>query len=97
MNQLTFDSFLESELKSNESQKHVAQTLVLVLKDINVAWRDRDWYLHEQDLVYLNEDLATILVGRGIAKIVNLSQSRPPPILTERGCHNTSKEAKQNV
>ena len=97
MNQLTFDSFLESELKSNESQKHVTQTLVLVLKGISVAWTDRDWYLHEQDLVYLNEDLATILVRRGIARIVNLSQSRHPSILTERGCHDTSKEAKRNV
>ena len=78
MNQLTFDSFLESELKSNESQKHVTQTLVLVLKDINVAWTDRDWYFHSQDLVYLNEDLATILVRRGIARFVTVKASLNP-------------------
>ncbi len=41
---------------------------VLILKDFNVAWTDRNWYLHEQDLVYLDEKLATILISRGIAR-----------------------------
>lgn len=41
---------------------------VLVLKDFNVAWTDRNWYLHEQDLVYLDERLGAILISRGIAR-----------------------------
>ena len=43
---------------------------VLVLKDFDVAWTDRNWYLHEQDIVYLDEKLATMLIGRSIAKKV---------------------------
>ena len=41
---------------------------VLILKDFNVAWTDRNWYLHEQDLVYLDERLGAILIFRGIAR-----------------------------
>ncbi len=41
---------------------------VLILKDFNVAWTDRNWYLHEQDLVYLDERLGAILISRGIAR-----------------------------
>lgn len=41
---------------------------VLILKDLNVAWTDRNWYLHEQDLVYLDERLGAILISRGIAR-----------------------------
>ena len=67
MNQLTFEAFPAEEAKK-DADPYLNYAPVLVLKDINVAWTDRNWYLHEQDLVYLDEKLATILIDRGIAK-----------------------------
>ncbi len=62
--QSTLEAFLAEDLfQSNESG-----VLVLIAKDINVAWTDRNWYLHSQDIVYLDEKLASILVMRGIAR-----------------------------
>ena len=68
MAQATLGSF-EQE---NPRVKTRIQILVLILKDLNVAWNDRDWYLHSQDLVYLDEELASILVERGIARELNI-------------------------
>ncbi len=72
MNQLTFEAFTEETGKSVQKERvtnpYAHYVPVLVLKDLNVAWTDRNWYLHEQDLVYLDEKLATILIERGIAR-----------------------------
>lgn len=48
---------------------------VLVLKPIEVAWKDRDWYLHAQDIVHLDMELAELLARRGMARILNFSRS----------------------
>ena len=78
MTQLTFDSFLQEAgperadpVVNNLSGNHYV--LVLVLKDFSVAWTDRNWYLHEQDLVYLDPRLASLLVERGIARRTEVS------------------------
>ena len=71
MTQLTFDSFLQEEKNASpETGKNKAESsiLVLILKDFSVAWTDRNWYLHDQDLVYLDPRLASLLVERGIAR-----------------------------
>ena len=70
MTQLTFDIYLREEQNETQTPRAREETsvLVLILKDLNVAWTDRNWYLHEQDLVYLDEKLATILISRGIAR-----------------------------
>jgi DNA replication initiation complex subunit (GINS family) len=71
MTQLTFDSFLQEEKNASpEAGKNKAESsiLVLILKDFSVAWTDRNWYLHEQDLVYLDPRLALLLAERGIAR-----------------------------
>lgn len=69
MTQLTFDSFLQEaadpDVKKVTGKQYV---MVLILKDFSVAWTDRNWYLHEQDLVYLDPRLTSLLVERGIAR-----------------------------
>lgn len=66
MNQSTLEAFLGPAITRDNAQ--VRQVLVSILKDFNVAWTDRNWYLHAQDLVYLDEKLADLLVKRGIAR-----------------------------
>ena len=76
MTQLTFDSFIrEEEHTSPETGKNKAETsiLVLILKDFSVAWTDRNWYLHDQDMVYLDPRLASLLAERGIARRTAIS------------------------
>ena len=70
MTQLTFDIYLREEQNETQTPRAREETsvLILILKGLNVAWTDRNWYLHEQDLVYLDEKLATILIERGIAR-----------------------------
>ncbi len=62
-------SSLDSFFQHVKTQGYVPS---LVLKEINVSWKDRDWYLHPQDFVYLDEDLAAILVERGMARKVEV-------------------------
>lgn len=68
MNQLTLETFFDPEIELKDEQ--AKQALVSILEDFNVAWTDRNSYLHSQDLVYLDENLAAILVSRGIARKV---------------------------
>ena len=75
MTQLTFDSFLmKEEHLFTETVDNGAKTsiLVLILKDFNVAWKDKDWYLHSQDLVYLEQELASLLLQRKVAMKVEV-------------------------
>lgn len=66
MNQLTLETFLGPEFERKNAQAGLV--LVLIMEDFNVAWMDRNWYLHSRDLVHLGENLATILTSRGIAR-----------------------------
>lgn len=58
--------------------------LILMMRDFDVAWKDRDWKLHSQDLVHLDPELADELIRRKITRRVSISQSRPPTMLQER-------------
>ena len=80
MTQLTFDSFIREEDKAAPHSNPVVNSaatnqyvLVLILKDFSVAWTDRNWYLHEQDMVYLDPRLASLLAERGIARRTAIS------------------------
>ena len=42
--------------------------LVAILQDFNVAWYDRDWHFHKQDIAHVPGELAALLVERGIAR-----------------------------
>lgn len=64
MSQATLDVF-SSNIQENSQTGAV---LVMIMKDFNVAWTDRNWYLHSQDIVYLDEKLASVLIMRGIAR-----------------------------
>lgn len=81
MIQLTFEHFNTQEKEheanvSSLSPKEIKEfEPVIILKDFKVAWLDRDWILHEQDLVYLDPQLVAILVERGIARKTPLSES----------------------
>ncbi len=89
MNQSTLETFLGPELTNNNQ---ATQVLVSILQDFNVAWTDRNWYLHAQDLVYLDEKLADLLVTRKIARRIDLSQSTAPYPCKVRGRDTPEKE-----
>ena len=67
MNQSTLETFLGPELTNNNQ---ATQVLVSILQDFNVAWTDRNWYLHAQDIVDLDHELAKILISREVAREV---------------------------
>lgn len=69
MNQLTLGSFADSQQEDPPEKIRIS---VLILADINVAWKDRDWHLRAQDIVYLDPELADLLIGRKTAKGVRL-------------------------
>ena len=80
MTQLTFDSFIREEDKAALHSNPIVcnatgnqYVLVLILKDFSVAWTDRNWYLHDQDLVYIDQKLAALLVERDIARRTEVS------------------------
>lgn len=59
------------EIKSG-SNLQSDQIPVYIQSDFSVAWYDRDWYFHSQDTAYVPEELANILIERGIAKRTNI-------------------------
>ena len=80
MTQLTFDSFIREEDKAAPHSNPIVcnatgnqYVLVRILRDFSVAWTDRNWYLHEQDMVYLDPRLASLLAERGIARRTAIS------------------------
>ena len=89
MNQLTLEIFNGPVSSKQIEQKE--QVLISILKDFNVAWLDKNWYLHSQDILFLDYELAEILVKRDIARKIDLSQSRPPEILRDQGGHDTTR------
>ena len=64
MSQATLDVFSSNIQENSET----GAVLVMIMKDFNVAWTDTNWYLHSQDIVYLDEKLASVLIMRGIAR-----------------------------
>ncbi len=77
MNQLTFEAFIEdngkSARKDSVTNPYTHYVPVLVHKDLNIAWTDRNWFLHDQDIIYLDPRLASLLVERGIARKTEVS------------------------
>jgi hypothetical protein len=47
-----------------------------VLKDFNVAWKDRDWNLHTGDVLDLDSELVRMLVDIGIAQNLNIGDGK---------------------
>jgi hypothetical protein len=64
MNQSSLDMFQE--------RKQVLYVTVLVLVDIGIAWTDRDWHFHAQDIVDIDSRLAELMVRRGMARMLSL-------------------------
>lgn len=44
--------------------------LMKIEKDLDVAWYDRDWHFHRQDIVHVPEPLGKMLVERGIGHVI---------------------------
>jgi hypothetical protein len=57
--------------------------LVSVMRDFNVAWHDRDWHFHKQDIAHVPEDLAALLFARGIAREITINQLSQSIILSD--------------
>lgn len=54
---------------SNVSNKSKADYIkVTILQDQSIAWTDQDWYLHKNDIVFLDPGLVNLLEQRGIAR-----------------------------
>ena len=62
MNQSSLDMF----------QEPVRYVTVVVLVDIGVAWMDKDWHFHAQDIVDIDSRLAGAMIERGWARMVRL-------------------------
>ncbi len=72
--QTTLFDFLPENSKMEELQVQTKPQKplesVVIVSDINVAWRDGDWYLRKDTRVKLDRELANILVGRGLASLL---------------------------
>ena len=68
MSQATLDGFVGVEQKPIVSKV----VLMMIVKDFNIAWMARVWYLHSQDLVYLEHELASLLAKREVAMKVEV-------------------------
>ncbi len=52
-----------------EFEDKLSYKAVLILKDLNVAWFDRNYFLEKNDICSdVPSDLAGILISRGVAK-----------------------------
>lgn len=49
---------------------------VKMVKDFKVAWKDRDWNLLSGDIVEVDRELASMLVGRKLAESLGLLKNR---------------------
>ena len=56
-------------------QEPVRYVTVVVLVDIEIAWTDRDWHFHSQDIVNIDRELAETMAKRGMARTVSLEGS----------------------
>lgn len=64
--QATLDSFqINSRIPQPVNNSPI---LVAILQDFNVAWHDRDWHFHKQDIAHVPGVLAALLIERGIAR-----------------------------
>ena len=48
---------------------------VLVLVDVSIAWTDRDWHFHAQDIVDIDSELARTMIERRWARMARLEGS----------------------
>ena len=47
-------------------------TLLTIKQDFSVAWFDKDYHFHAQDLAHVPQGLASMLIDRGIGRPVNI-------------------------
>ena len=48
---------------------------ILVLVDVSIAWMDKDWHFHAQDIVDLDSRLARTMIKRGMARMLKVEGS----------------------
>ena len=56
-------------------QEPVQYVTVLVLVDISIAWKDRDWHFHSQDIVDIDSELAELMIRRGMVRMLTMEGS----------------------
>ena len=56
-------------------QEPVQYVTVLVLVDISIAWKDRDWHFHSQDIASIDCELAKVMIQRKMAKMLKVEGS----------------------
>ncbi|MCL5783582.1 MAG: hypothetical protein M1476_06715 [Candidatus Thermoplasmatota archaeon] len=65
----------QATLGSFEQEKSVIRTkpqvMVLILKDLNAAWTDRNWYLHSQDILFLDYEPTTGTWTDGAEEVID--------------------------
>lgn len=64
MSQKTLDQFPPIEAED--------YAYIVILKDIDVAGKKRDWHLHAQDVVFIEGWIADLLVERSAARYVSI-------------------------
>ena len=60
----------QSSLDTFQEPEPVRYVTVLVLVDISIAWTDRDWHFHNQDIADIDTELAELMVKRGMARML---------------------------
>ncbi|MCL4337498.1 MAG: hypothetical protein M1129_04235 [Candidatus Thermoplasmatota archaeon] len=65
----TYDTIKKNKTEKEEERSSDFLT-VQIVRDFDVAWKDRDWHLHSQDIVDLDHELAKILISREVAREV---------------------------
>jgi phage/plasmid-associated DNA primase len=76
---MEFDSTYEPS--SGSDSVNDCMILVSIIKDFNVAWFDKDWFFHDQDLVHVPGELAAMLIKRGIAREIRINTQSQSNIL----------------
>ena len=64
--QITLDGYRNSPKRMDVSVKEYER--VRMLTNFSVAWKDRDWHLNNGDIVEIDSELASMLVGRKMAQ-----------------------------
>ena len=57
---------------SNRSDFFGVWDLIAMNRDISVAWFDKDYHFHAQDMAHVPQGLASMLIDRGIGRPVNI-------------------------
>ena len=62
----------QSSLDMFQEPEPIRYVTVLVLKDIAIAWKDKDWHFHNQDIVDIDSELAELMIRRGMVRMLTM-------------------------